>query len=161
MYMLVILWIVFVTLVLILLVLIVTNTSQRRKLLHRCTQWDNYNNSYIVNNSLIRFNGKYNIYRTKDGKAYFVFRYIPTGYYNSRYEIDILSQPSYAFRQDNCAVTHRLPSERNGCKYKICIMYGYEPRSEEQAKKFSADWAELTWKYIKTGITIDKQLTRR
>lgn len=151
-----IIYIVFVVLVLFLVMLIIINTRRRRRIVQT---WDNYNN--VVDDSLVHFKGQYHIYKTRDGKVYFVFRYVNIGYSSPRFEIDILSQPSYLFRDDSLITSHRLPSRRPGCNYKICIMPGYEPRTEKQAKKFSADWAELTWNYIKTGRTIDKQLHNR
>ncbi len=92
-------------------------------------------------------------YRTKDGRAYYKFKYIAVSNY---YEIDILEMPSYGWRNSSFHVTHRLNSSRGG--YKICFNRGREPRDITTAKNYSKAWAELTHKYIQTGITIDDQI---
>lgn len=96
-------------------------------------------------------------YRTLDGSQYFKFRYIDTG---SFIEIDIIESPSYGSRNTSLEITHRLPSLR-GSHYKICITPGLEPKNIELAKKISVEFAELTHKYIKTGIEINKQVKDR
>lgn len=95
-------------------------------------------------------------YRTKDGKAYFKFKYVDLGKF---FEIDILSQPSYNGFNDSSSVAHWLPSSRGGKK--ICINSGKEPKSLEKAKHISIDWAELTHNYAKTSVTIDSQIEAR
>jgi len=92
-------------------------------------------------------------YRTRDGSAYYKFRYVDIG---GKYEIDILSQPLYGSRDSSLHASHRLSSSRGG--YKICISVGHEPRTLEKAKKISMEWAELTHTYIRTGRTIDLQV---
>lgn len=113
----------------------------------------------INNNRTRQIQGRYfNVYRTKDGKKNFVFRYVNVGWC---YEIDIISQPSYGFRSEDPSVIHRLYSDRSDCRYVICVNSHAAPRTLEAAMRLSMDWAELTWYYIKTGVTIDKQLSRR
>lgn len=105
-----------------------------------------------------------NIYRTKDGKAHYVFRYVNIGSeYSPRYEIDILAQPEYegVCNESDLPTTHRLPSPRGDCKYKICIYESKMPRDLQKAMKISMDWAELTHTYIRTGRTLDRQISRR
>lgn len=92
-------------------------------------------------------------YRTKDGFAFYRFRYVKI---SGHFEIDILKQPSYGGRSTGCHITHRLSSSRGGKK--ICISRGREPKTIEKAKKISVEWAELTHKYIQTGKTIDRQV---
>lgn len=94
-------------------------------------------------------------YRTKDGSAYYMYRYVqvPQGYF----EIDILSQPDYGARDTRMNVIHRLPSDRGG--HKICISQGFEPTDLEKAKRISTEWAELTNVFIKTGKSIDQQVS--
>lgn len=92
-------------------------------------------------------------YRTRDGSAFYKFRYVDIG---GKYEIDILSQSLYGSRDSSLHASHRLPSSRGG--YKICISVGHEPRTLEKAKKISMEWAELTHTYIRTGRTIDSQV---
>lgn len=85
-------------------------------------------------------------YRTKDGEAYFKFRFIPLGNY---YEIDIIASPSYGNRVSDLHNTHRLPSERGGLK--VCFADPFVVTDLTTAKKWAAMWAEHTWKYIKSG----------
>lgn len=96
-------------------------------------------------------------YRRTDGSATYCFRYVelPDG----RFEIDLLSQPSYGHRAEDAHITHRLPSARGGRK--ICISAGHEPRTIELAKQISVEWADLTHEYIRTGRTIDAQVASR
>jgi hypothetical protein len=96
-------------------------------------------------------------YRTKDGLHFYQFDYVyvPQGYY----EIDIISQPSYGNRSDNIAITHRFTSSRSGRKHKVCISDDVKSSiTLQKAKNISMEWAELTTKYIHTGVTLDKQI---
>ncbi len=93
-------------------------------------------------------------YRTKDGLAYYKFRYIKI---RGFWEIDILEQPSYKNKDSGAHATHRLNSSRGGKK--ICLSSGHEPRTLLQAQEISTEWSELTHSYIKTGKTIDTQVT--
>ena len=97
-------------------------------------------------------------YKTKDGRAIFQFSYPQVGNY---YEIDIHSTPSYGSRSSDSHSAHWLTSSRTGVSKKICITRGKEPRTLSEAQQFSTDWAELTWAYIKTGQSIDNQITAR
>ena len=92
-------------------------------------------------------------YRTKDGAAYYQFKFVDI---DGKFEIDILSQPSYGTRDSSLVATHRLPSSRGG--HKICITEGKEPQTIESTRKISMEWAELTNTYIKTGQSIDSQV---
>jgi hypothetical protein len=94
-------------------------------------------------------------YRTKDGGAYYKFRYVSTG---GKFEIDIVEQPSYRHRDTSAHVVHRLPSARGG--EKICISAGHEPTTLARAKSISMQWAELTHIYINTGRTLDQQISQ-
>lgn len=89
---------------------------------------------------------KIDVYRTEDGRAYFEFGFAQIG---SNVEIDILDMPGYGGRDENVHTTHRLKSERGG--HKIC--FGEPSISSDMhfAKKWAAQWAEHTWKYITTG----------
>ena len=97
-------------------------------------------------------------YRTKDGRAIFQFSYvwISSGYY----QINIHKTPSYNGKSDSSSVAHWLSTSSNGATRKICFHSGKEPKDLDTAKKFSTHWAELTWTYIKTGVTIDEQFRR-
>ena len=85
-------------------------------------------------------------YRTKDGKAYFDFRFVEVG---SRVEIDIVKTPSYGNRSRNSHKTHRLRSSRGGDK--ICVGDESAIKNLSVAKKTATAWAEQTWRYINTG----------
>lgn len=96
-------------------------------------------------------------YRTKDGLHYYQFDYVymSGGYY----EIDIISQPSYGSRNSNMNTVHRLSSSRNGRDYKVCISESAKTSiTLQKAKDISMEWAELTSKYIHTGVTLDNQI---
>ena len=95
-------------------------------------------------------------YCTKDGSHYYQFNYV---YVSGYYEIDIISQPYYRTRDAGLAKTHRLPSPRKGINHKVCISDDVKRTiTLTKAKKISMEWAELTSKYIRTGITIDNQI---
>jgi len=101
------------------------------------------------------------IYRTKDGKGYFQFSYhkIKEGG-RTYYEIDIHKTPSYRNLNSSSHTTHWLPCDRPAGK-KMCFHVGKEPKTLALAKKYSCDYSELNWHYIRTGITIDQQLRQR
>ena len=92
-------------------------------------------------------------YRTKDGKAYYRFRYVDIG---GKFEIDILEQPSYRNRDSSALATHRMPSIRGG--YRISVAGDREPTTIDEAKSSSQQWAELTHEYIHSGNTIEAQV---
>lgn len=97
-------------------------------------------------------------YKTLDAKAVFTFSYeYELGYY----DIIIHDHPSYNGRDETSSVAHWLPCDLSPLGKKICFFEGKEPKTLEIAKKFSMHYAELTWTYIKTGITIDQQLISR
>jgi hypothetical protein len=85
-------------------------------------------------------------YRTKDGKAYFEFRFVDVGRY---FEIDIGAMPSYGNRSQNPHEIHYLPSRRGGRR--ICVGNESAIKTLSIAKKTAVAWAEQTWRYIKDG----------
>jgi hypothetical protein len=97
------------------------------------------------------------VYKTKNGKAQYVFQYI---YKYGYYEIDILHQPSYKCRNSSNHITHRMSSGRRN-PLRICIYESHAPTTLKKAIRIASDWAELTQKYIYTGRTIDEQLIWR
>lgn len=105
----------------------------------------------------ILHNVKPNPYMTKDGQAVFAFSYHRKGYY---YEIAIHQLPNYKGRNDCSSVAHWLPCDISPIKKKICFHSGKEPTTLEKAHKISVQFAELTWTYIKTGVSIDDQIIR-
>jgi hypothetical protein len=88
------------------------------------------------------------VYRTRDGRACFTFRFVNVG---SHYEIDIAEMPSYSSygRNNDLHHTHRLPSDRGG--YKVCIGNENSVTSLDKARKWAGNWSEETWKYLRTG----------
>ena len=96
-------------------------------------------------------------YKTKDGRAIFRFSYI---YMGSYYQVNIHNYPSYNGRSSGSSIAHWLPTSSNGANRKICFNSGKEPKTLSDAQKISTSWAEVTWEYIKTGITIDTQVIR-
>jgi len=93
-------------------------------------------------------------YRTKDGVAYFKFSY---HWVENGYEIDLHEQPHYEGRSEDCHTSHRLNSPRDTV-YMICIVESAKPKTLEAAQNLSKAYAEYTWEYIKSGITIDAQI---
>jgi len=91
-------------------------------------------------------------YRTKDGKAYFEFRFVDVG---SKIEIDIGQMPSYSNRSQNPHKTHRLPSSRGG--ERICVGDESAVKTLSEAKKIARAWAEQTWRYINAGIPFNNR----
>ena len=85
-------------------------------------------------------------YRTRDGRAFFVFRFVAVG---SFFEVDIVSMPSYGGRNEGAHETHRLSSDRGGKR--ICFGQPSAINTLQIAYEFAESWAENTWKYIKTG----------
>ena len=94
-------------------------------------------------------------YRTKDGVAFFSFSYAWVG---NLYEIDIHTYPSYEGRICDSHTAHWLPSYSRKAARKICVYESKAPKTLQDAQKLSMSWAELTWEYIKTGVTIDAQI---
>lgn len=86
-------------------------------------------------------------YRTRDGLGHFTFAFYPTG---EAVEIDILDMPSYRNRSEDLHDTHRIPSERGG--FRICFGNPSIVCDEQTARKWARQWAELTWRYIRTGL---------
>lgn len=93
-------------------------------------------------------------YRTEDGVAYFKFSYHWAG---SGFEIDIHQSPNYEGRIENSETAHWLTGNRDAPR-KICITENKLPKTLEAAQKLSMAYAEYTWEYIKTGVTIDAQI---
>lgn len=86
------------------------------------------------------------VYRTKDGRAFFKFRFFTVDDY---YEIDIVIMPGYGSRSTDPHTIHRVASDRGG--YRICFENDYIVNSFKTARKWASAWAENTWDYIKYG----------
>jgi hypothetical protein len=102
-------------------------------------------------------------YRTRDGRAYFTFNFVKTGFLFARYEIDIVSQPSYGNRSQDLFITRRLHSDRGGYKVDLDDEES-QASSLDNAKKRAGEWAEYTWNYICGGedcpVTVITEATR-
>lgn len=100
----------------------------------------------------------YQVYKyvARNGEI-FKFSYHQVG---NHFEIDIHQQPSYEDRPSDSLTCHYLSSSRDAPR-KICITVGSEPTTLQKAKQISAEWADLTCRYISTGISIDRQVQMR
>ena len=96
-------------------------------------------------------------YKTKDGQAVFAFSY---EYEMGYYDIIIHHLPSYNGRNDSASVAHWLSSDESPIGRKVCFYSGKEPETLEKAQSISVQYAEMTWIYIKSGISIDDQIIR-
>lgn len=97
-------------------------------------------------------------YKTRDGRAVFTFSYEQEiGYY----DIIIHDHPSYNGRDEFPSIAHWLNCDISPIGRKVCFSSGKEPNTLEKAKNISMQYAELTWSYILTGITIDEQILQR
>jgi|GEM_PF-941848 len=92
-------------------------------------------------------------YRTKDGTGLYKYHFVEKG---GKFDIDIISQPSYEGRNDSSVASHRLLSPRGGKK--ICFASGKEPKDIKTARAVCVEFSELTQNYIKTGKSIDSQV---
>lgn len=91
-------------------------------------------------------------YRTRDGQADYKFSF--ERQLDNNYRIVILDMPSYQRRDTGFHTTHHLTDGQG--RYYVCWTGAL--RSEDDAKKVAALWADLTQTYIKTGKTIDAQV---
>ena len=85
-------------------------------------------------------------YRTKDGRADYGFTF--EHQWDGNWRAYIVSQPSYGIQNTDSHSTHRFRDENDG-RYYICWTQPF--RSEEDARKVAALWADATQEYIKTG----------
>lgn len=83
-------------------------------------------------------------YRTKDGRADYKFSI--EQHPSDGYRVFIDGQPSYGFRDSSAHATHRLS---DGSRKYVC--WTQPIRSETDARKVAAAWADATQEYIKTG----------
>jgi hypothetical protein len=84
-------------------------------------------------------------YRTKDGRADYGFTFARLS--NGCYRIYIDSHPPYGLRPAGIHATHRL---NDGSRQYVC--WSGFLRSEEEARKVAALWAEKTQAYIRHGV---------
>lgn len=86
------------------------------------------------------------IYRTKDGRADYGFSIERQS--SGEYRAYITSQPSYQGREDDGHASHRYTDSRDNRKF---ICFEGNVKSEADAKKVAAVWADRTQEYIRTG----------
>ena len=82
------------------------------------------------------------VYRSKDGRFYFTFRFVQ----RTRH-IDIFcpDHPSLNGRDSDAHKTHLFSSG------KLCFVSGKEPKSLAEAHRRAKDWAEYWLDYRETG----------
>ena len=92
----------------------------------------------------------------------FKFRYVEDYITPGAVRIYIEYEPSYDIRNMSTLITHRWPANRDGFTHPpyICIKEEFKPKSQEAATKLAHDWADRTWQYILTGISISEQIRK-
>ncbi|MDZ5455320.1 hypothetical protein [Azohydromonas lata] len=86
------------------------------------------------------------IYRTKDGRADYAFSLERQA--DGEVRAYITSQPNYAGRDNSGHATHRYTDLRDDRRY---ICWDGSLRTEDDAKKVAAAWADRTQEYIRSG----------
>jgi hypothetical protein len=81
-------------------------------------------------------------YRSKCGRHDFGFRF---EHDNNRVRIVCTGHPPLSGRDDSVHKTHLYSSGA------ICFNAGKEPRSQREAERRAAEWAEYLLEYIRTG----------
>ena len=89
-----------------------------------------------------RFHANIKTYRSKDGKFCFAFDFVSCGAY---IDIYCTERPSLNGKDSNPHKTHLYPSG------KVCFIKGKEPKTQSQAERLAAQWAEYYLEYRKTG----------
>ncbi|MFM2318066.1 MAG: hypothetical protein RLZZ215_687 [Pseudomonadota bacterium] len=87
-------------------------------------------------------------YQTSDGRTSFKFNIVKVGLI---YEIDIIETSEYMGKLLSPTDTHQSISNCNG--YRICFGNPSDVTDLDKAREFSREWAELVWKYLRTGET--------
>ncbi|MBN2267674.1 MAG: hypothetical protein JW725_05060 [Candidatus Babeliaceae bacterium] len=82
-------------------------------------------------------------YRSKKGKHYFKFRFVPTG---GVYDVYCDSHPGFNGKDNSPRKTHLFHSG------KLCFQKGKEPRTPKRARELAGQWAEYMAEYRRTGI---------
>ncbi len=91
-------------------------------------------------------------YRTKDGRADYGFSLEQQS--DGSFRAYITSMPSYGSRNTSLHTTHRLTDTG---RFYVC--WNQKIYSSTELKQVVALWADLTQRYIKTGKTIDQQMS--
>ncbi len=84
-------------------------------------------------------------YRTRDGRADYGFLFSRVS--GGCYRIYIISHPPYGLRPTGMHATHRLS---DGSRQYVC--WSGMLRTEEEARRVAALWAEKTQTYIRYGL---------
>lgn len=82
-------------------------------------------------------------YRSKDGRNYFNFKFVPSG---SHVEVYCTVHPPLNGRDADPHKTHLFSSG------KICFTSGRGPRTQSRAEQLAAQWAEYFLEYRRTGV---------
>jgi len=90
-----------------------------------------------------KFHSNTKNYRSRNGHHYFTFNFVDQGSYLN---IFCTYHPSINGKDSDPHKTHLFPSG------KVCFVEGREPRTQSQAEKMAAQWAEYFLEYRKTGI---------
>ena len=90
-------------------------------------------------------------YRTKDGRADYEFSFERQS--GGDWRAYIVSQPSYGPRLADADHTHRLTDRPSGRRY---VCWDTPIRSEDDLKQVVAAWSDLTQRYIRYGIPIER-----
>lgn len=91
-----------------------------------------------------RFHANIKKYRSKDGSYCFKFDFVSRGNY---IDIYCTQHPSLNGRDSDPHKTHLYHSG------KVCFVSGNEPKTQSQAERLAAQWAEFFLEYRRTGIT--------
>jgi hypothetical protein len=81
-------------------------------------------------------------YRSKDGREYFNFTFVPRG---NQIEIYCTRHPSLNGHDTDPRKTHIFASG------KLCFVGGHEPHTQDRAEHLAAQWAEYILEYRRTG----------
>ena len=87
------------------------------------------------------------------------FKYVRDPESLGKIKVYVVSQPSYQGRGTSSNVIHRWPG-KNGSPPYICFKEEHKPRSSREAAKLARKWADMTDKYIRTGIPISEQIKK-
>lgn len=81
-------------------------------------------------------------YRSRDGRHFFAFSFVPRG---SVVDVYCVDHPVLLGRDADARRTHLFSSG------KLCFIDGKEPRSQYRAEELARQWAEYFLDYIRTG----------
>ena len=97
---------------------------------------------------------------TAENYGRYRFRYVKDRASPGKIKVYVEKQPSYQGRCTNSNTIHRY-SGGNGSPPSICIKNEAKPKSLSQAKSLAHKWANMTDRYIRTGVSISDQIKRQ